>query len=67
MKIKEEYKNLDIQFLGKRYILRFLPKELYPHMVNRGLSGFFECECGKDLDKCECECKSLPKNKKIEK
>lgn len=44
MKLKEQYRDLDICFMNKRYIAKFIPESLYPIMVNKGLSYLFEEE-----------------------
>ncbi len=44
MKLKEQYRDLDICFMNKRYIAKFIPKSLYPLMIDRGLSYLFEEE-----------------------
>lgn len=44
MKLKEQYRDLDICFMNKRYIAKFIPESLYPIMINKGLSYLFEEE-----------------------
>lgn len=49
MKIKEEYRDLDICFMNKRYIAKFIPESLYQLMIDKGLSHLFEKEVIEDV------------------
>lgn len=49
MKLKEQYRDLDICFMNKRYIAKFIPKSLYTLMIDRGLSHLFEEEVIEEL------------------